>query len=255
MFYMPFYISECTLSFWKGVPGLSGAHLEAAKGDDFAQEKYCTKDGIYTDWGSPGDNEKSDYEEVFDLVKTDLRGAIEQYPTLAVKHYNSLSGISRFYEFQSSRDSEHDRFKGRELRAWQQKALDLLLGQTDRQILFCVDVKGGTGKSWLAKFIIFTMDAWGCQGGGIKDLMYSYNNQKYAVFDMARCNDTKFFPWNFMENLKNGWYCNLKYESRMCCFEAPKVIVMMNEVPPFDKFSMDRYVIFNCEDESINYYS
>jgi len=82
--------------------------------------------------------------------------------------------------------------------------------------------------------------------------MFSYHCQPFAVFDMARCNDHKFYPWNFMENLKNGWYCNLKYESRMVCFTPPKVIVFMNEVPPFDKFSMDRYVIFNVEDKTIN---
>lgn len=237
------------------MPGFAGSHLEAAKGSDFDQEKYCSKDGIYKSWGKPGEDEKTNYEEVFELAQTNLRDAIEQHPELAVKHYSSLRGIREFYSLQSSRDIEYARFEGCEFRSWQQKALDLLLGQGDRQILFCMDVKGGSGKSWLAKYIIFKLDAWGCQGGPIKDLMYSYNMQKYAVFDMARCNDEKFYPWNFMENLKNGWYCNLKYESRMVYFDPPKIIVMLNQAPNFSKFSMDRYVIINCETEEINTYS
>lgn len=237
------------------MPSFARAHLEAAKGDDAAQEKYCSKDGIFKTWGQVGGSEKTDYEEVFELAQRDLGDAIEQYPTLAVKHFSSIKGIADYYSLQSSRDCELAGFEGCEFRTWQTKAINLLVGQSDRQILFCVDIKGGLGKSWLGKYIIFKLDAWGCQGGGIKDLMYSYRQQKYAVFDMARNNDMKFYPWNFMENLKNGWFCNLKYESRMQFFQPPKVIVMMNQMPPFDKFSMDRYVIFTPENEEINTYT
>lgn len=245
---------DCTLSFWKGVPGLSRAHLETAKGSDDDQERYCSKEGRFKTWGCKEVHSKTDYEEVFELVKEDLWGAIEQYPKLAIKHYGSMRGISDLYCLQSSRNGQHNRFEGCELRSWQRKALDLFLGQSDRQILFCVDSRGNSGKSWLAKYILFTMDAWGCQGGGIKDLMYSYKNQKYCVFDMARCNDPKFYPWNFMENLKNGWFCNLKYESRMSIFEPPKIIVMTNSMPPYDKFSIDRYLIFDVmNEETINH--
>lgn len=233
------------------MPGLARAHFETAKGSDDDQERYCSKDGRFATWGKKGANQKTDYEEVFDLVKEDLWRAVETYPRMAIKHYGSLRGISDLHCLQSSRNDQQQRFERCDLRPWQREALDLLVGQGDRQILFCVDGRGNSGKSWLAKYILFTMDAWGCQGGSIKDLMYSYKSQKYAVFDMARCNDSKFYPWNFMENLKNGWYCNLKYDSRMCIFEPPKIIVMVNECPPYDKFSMDRYMIYDVNEMKI----
>jgi len=151
---------ECSLAFWRSVPGLARAHFEAAKGDDASQERYCSKDGCYKTWGESGATEKTDYEEVFDLAKENLRDAIEGYPTMAVKHYGSLRGINEFYAFQSFRNIEQSRYEGCKLRDWQQQALDLFLGQTDREILFCVDGRGNSGKSWLARYIIFTMDAW-----------------------------------------------------------------------------------------------
>lgn len=237
------------------MPGLSTAHFEVAKGTDSDQKKYCSKDGIYKEWGSTGEDEKTVYEEVFDVAKYDLRAAIEANPELAIKHFTALRSINNFYTLVSSRDAEQSRYDGCRLRSWQQKALDTLVGQNDREILFCVDIKGGAGKSWFAKYLLHKYDAWGCQGGPIKDLMYSYACQPYCVFDMARCNDEKFFPWNFMENLKNGWFLNIKYESRMVQFEPPKVIVMMNQVPMFNKFSMDRYCILMCENEQINRYT
>jgi len=85
-------------------------------------------------------------------------------------------------------------------------------------------------------------------GGKIADLMHAYSKQQniqYAVFDMARCNDTKYFPWNFIENIKSGWYTSTKYDGGMYTFIAPKVIMFMNEEPPRNVFSKDRYQVIN----------
>ncbi len=75
--------------------------------------------------------------------------------------------------------------------------------------------------------------------------MFSYNTDaEYCVFDMARCNNPDYWPWNFMENLKNGWYTSTKYQGEMKIFEAPKIIVLTNSMPPKDKLSKDRYEIY-----------
>lgn len=58
---------------------------------------------------------------------------------------------------------------------------------------------------------------------------------------MARCNDPKFFPWNFIENLKNGWFTTMKYQGMMKCFTPPKIIIFMNQEPEKNKLSIDRY--------------
>lgn len=239
-----------SLSFWKTVPDMHRAHLENARGDDSDQEKYCSKDGIYQSWGKKDQLEKSDYEEVFELAKTDLKSAAEAYPRMAIMHSSGLKAVNALFSFDAARDAQYKRYEGCELRSWQQKCLDLLVGQSDRKILFCVDKQGSRGKSWLARYIIFTMDTWGCRGGGIKDLMYAYKPSKYAVFDMARCNNEDYYPWNFMENLKDGWFCNLKYVSEIKVFTPPKIVVFMNKLPPYSKLSIDRYQIYDLDDEN-----
>lgn len=61
---------------------------------------------------------------------------------------------------------------------------------------------------------------------------------------MARCNDSKYFAWNFMENLKNGWFTTMKYQGMMKAFKPPKIVVFMNEEPEMNKLSIDRYDIY-----------
>lgn len=83
-------------------------------------------------------------------------------------------------------------------------------------------------------------------GGKTADLMNCFNPRaKTVVFDMARCNNPEWFPWNFMENLKNGWFTATKYQGGTKVMEDNlKIIVFMNENPPRNKLSKDRYDVF-----------
>jgi len=129
--------------------------------------------------------------------------------------------------------------------------VDRLLQQDDRGVLFVVDRKGGRGKSALARHLLgggSGKKAWGCQGGKATDLMYSYDTKaEIVVFDFARCNDADYWPWNFIENLKNGWFTSTKYAGRMQSFVAPKIIVMTNQDVNMEKLSKDRYDVFDLD--------
>jgi len=75
--------------------------------------------------------------------------------------------------------------------------------------------------------------------------MFAYKPEaEYAVFDMARCNNPDYWPWNFIENLKNGWFTATKYMGGMVVFTPPKIVIFTNEDPPRNKFSADRYEIY-----------
>lgn len=79
-------------------------------------------------------------------------------------------------------------------------------------------------------------------GGQTRDLMTAYDTKaKFAVFDFARCNSPEWIPWNFIENIKNGWFTTVKYQGRLTCFDPPKVVIFMNQEPPRNKLSSDRY--------------
>ncbi len=136
---------------------------------------------------------------------------------------------------------------------FQQHVLGLLDLQSDRNILFVVDEQGGCGKSAFCKWLLANKKTWACQGGGIRDLMYTYKaDAEYAVFDMARCNDVNYWPWNFMENLKNGWFTSTKYQGYLTAFKAPRVLVLTNHVPPRDKLSADRYHVLFVNEFILN---
>lgn len=76
--------------------------------------------------------------------------------------------------------------------------------------------------------------------------MHTYDHEaEYVIFDMARNNNTDYYPWNFMENIKNGWFVSTKYNGGKRFFKPPKVVVFMNHDPPRNTLSNDRYDVFN----------
>lgn len=113
-----------------------------------------------------------------------------------------------------------------------------------------MDERGGMGKSFLVRHLLGRMGskAWACQGGKLTDLMHAFSKQAsttdLAIFDMARCTDPNWYPWGFMENLKNGWFCTTKYDGGFCLVKPNiKIVVFTNSDPPRDKLSMDRYEV------------
>ena len=230
---------QCGVKFWKSeIPQGPQAHFSSARGTDEQNEKYCTKEGPYFSFGEPSEPECK-WTKIVETAKQDLHAVMDIDAEIFVKHYHQLKSINDDYNKpKMSADLET-------LRDWQKVALSKLKNQHERQILFVVDEQGGKGKSCLAKHIMTTENSWACQGGKINDLMYAYNTEaEYVVFDMARCNNPDYYPWNFMENLKNGWFTSTKYKGGLKMFKAPKIIVFMNELPPKTKLSEDRYEIY-----------
>lgn len=230
----------CGIKFWKEeLPFSNAAHFENARGTDEQNREYCTKDGPYFSSGepqSPGDIWTQIVEDCKVLQYTEIAS---KYPQQCIKHGGNIQNL--IDEFQRpSMDAQLT-----ELRPWQHKVLEKLENQPERKILFVVDEEGGKGKSVLAKHLFTTKNTWACQGGKINDLMFAYDtNAEYVVFDMARCNNPDYYPWNFMENLKNGWFTSTKYKGGMKTFKTPKLIVFMNQDPPRCKLSSDRYEIY-----------
>lgn len=230
---------QCGVKFWKAeLPEGQKAHFSNARGTDEQNLEYCTKDGPYLLIGEPAEPENK-YAKILEMAKQSLDEIQAIDPEFFIKNYNQLKNINDDYN-KPKMTAELEN-----LRDWQRQAIAKLEGQGDRQILFIVDEDGGKGKSALAKHLMTTYNSWACQGGKINDLMYAYDtNAEYVIFDMARCNNPDYYPWNFMENLKNGWFTSTKYKGGLKMFKAPKIIVFMNEEPPRNKLSSDRYNVF-----------
>lgn len=231
----------CGLQFWKNLlPGGKRMHFENARGKDSHQYIYCTKEGPFIEFGTIKDTEKGqDFAGAIEAAKQDMDICEKEYPELYLKYHFQLEKIHQKAQNQKPESNIT------ELRSWQHQVIDLLKKQNDRQILFVVDEEGGKGKSTLCKHLLQNENTWACQGGKVADLMHAYNTKaEYAIFDMARCNNPDYYPWNFMENLKSGWYTSTKYNGGMKCFKPPKIAVFLNEEPPRNKLSNDRYQIF-----------
>lgn len=135
------------------------------------------------------------------------------------------------------------------LYAWQRKLLNLLLlPVNDRTIYWIYEEEGKVGKSVLCKKICYEQNALLCAGkaADMKFLVYNQVIKKrpprIVLFDVPRSNE-HYLSYSGMEEIKNGMFCSNKYESGMCIFNNPHMVVFSNFMPKIEKMSTDRWKI------------
>ncbi len=147
---------ECGVKFWKEYfPFGKRCHFENARGTDEQNKEYCEKEGVYIATGSPGERDR--FKAVYETAKLSIEDAVAMDFEFGIKHYAQLRAI---HEAAKTQTIQFDAV----LRPWQEKVIDMLKAQSDRQILFVVDEVGGAGKSLLTKWIMSNMDSWACNG-------------------------------------------------------------------------------------------
>lgn len=226
------------VSKWKSLcPGLQRAHLESAFGTDSHSKTYCSKESVLIEVGTVEDNPQSIWATLV-RCKT-MEEARDLCPESYLKFHSQLKSITAL-------NQECPDIAPRLLKDWQISVINRLMKQDPRQVLFVVDEVGNAGKSELTKFLLCRFNAFVSTGGKVCDLMHIHSKKKYeyAVFDMARCNNPDFYPWGFIEMLKNGWYQTTKYDGQTVVCGVQKVVMFMNQMPNLYKLSNDRYDIF-----------
>lgn len=151
---------KCGLRWWKSVLGLGDkVHIENARGHDKHSKKYCSKEGNFFEIGEAGEeNGGTVWDQIEQFAKKgDIDGALGVSAEHSIKYIHQIKSLVHHYKKPTFKTELV-------LRPWQTKALQLLDAQDDRRILFVVDEEGGKGKSALAKHILTTRNAWGCQG-------------------------------------------------------------------------------------------
>lgn len=147
------------IRFWKNAFKFSqAAHYENARGDDAQNQKYCTKEGIFIEMGTPSDS-RSTKQRIFEMAKIDLEEAVKIDYDIGIRCYFQLKAINA--DFKPKKELTHCIT---ELRPWQTEAMERLRNQATRQILFVIDPEGGKGKSELAKYILKNHVAFFSQG-------------------------------------------------------------------------------------------
>ena len=144
---------------------------------------------------------------------------------------------------ESNRDN--DIIDMEEFRVCQRYLCRLLSEQQKREILFIVDEDGGAGKSTFLKFLFSRMKAFFCNGGKKSDIMCAWVKRmaEIIVFDMARCNHPKYWPYQLMEDMKNGQMQCDKYQSMSEVLKSRKIVVLSNRIGYLGNFTADRVVL------------
>jgi len=233
------------VSKWKSLcPGFQRAHLESAYGTDQDSKKYCSKDKVLLEVGVPTET-TTIWNQLVNA--TSMEEAKQIDPESYLKYHNQLKTII-------ASNQPAPNISPSKLKAWQVNVLRRLNAQDERKILFVVDRVGNSGKSVLTKYLLCNYKAFVSNGGKVADLMHIHSKTKteFSVFDMARCNNPEYFPWNFMEMLKNGWYQTTKYDGNTVVCGVQKIVMFTNEMPPLHKLSADRYDIFEITDDMRN---
>lgn len=119
------------------------------------------------------------------------------------------------------------------------------LAPDPRKIIFVVDINGNQGKSWFARYYCdMNENGMVVIPGKKADMAYTINEScRVFFFDCPRSKQGDFIQYDFLEELKNGYFLSPKYESRIKKLATPHIVVLMNETPDMTKLSEDRYEI------------
>lgn len=141
-----------------------------------------------------------------------------------------------------------------ELNAWQDEAVKTLLSSSEREILWRWDPVGNTGKTALAKWLIYEHKALLIDGKKA-DILHGateyiktidedtlFDRPMIFILDMSRTVE-QYVSYDAIEKLKNGCWYSGKYEGGMIMIPPPKVIIFANFRPDMAKLSRDRWNI------------
>lgn len=135
---------------------------------------------------------------------------------------------------------------------WQRKLRDYILGPVNnREVICIVDTQGNGGKSQFMKYMMYHHGILGmCFGkaGDLKNLVYKNKPARGYIFNLTRSQPKEAAItdiWSAVEEIKDGYVVNTKFETGTVMMDPPHVVVMMNFWPKRDNMSEDRW---NCID-------
>lgn len=137
---------------------------------------------------------------------------------------------------------------------WQQTIIEMINIEPDnRTINWIVDPTGNSGKTSLAKHLCINHPGNILyMSGKSSDIKYGVfkftsnpkNNLKMCIFDFPRTVEN-YISYDGIESIKNGIFYNTKYESEMCIFDPPHIVIFANFEPEYNKLSLDRWNVIN----------
>lgn len=144
-----------------------------------------------------------------------------------------------------------------ELREWQSTLCERLRTiPDDRTILWYHDKSGGAGKTALCRYLVSHSDEFGgvlVVIGKAADVKFGVANYlsnggplNVVLWNVPR-GGVHNFDYSAAEQVKDGLFYNTKYESAMCFFDHPHIVIFANEAPSEWSLSADRWEIIDLD--------
>jgi len=220
------------------------AHYEVAKFPDKAAE-YCKKDGNFLEHGTLvlAKGKRTD----IDAFKDDVKAGKMSIKELREAHSIVFAKYAQFCTQYIQDNNCVLTVDAHLLYRWQDELFQRLKLPADpREIIFCVDEQGNSGKSWFCHYVSGVLPYVQVLLPGRKaDMCMMVDLDSCIIFlDATRSKQGEYILYDFLEELKNRYIFSSKYHSVLKCLKnVPHVVVMMNEHPDMTKLSQDRYSI------------
>ncbi len=236
------------------------AHVEKARGSDTDNDTYCSKEGDefarigVAQTHAKGGGGETMTRRVIETIQAKVGGATTHdlltseasfapymiYNKIIEKTVNEEKQV--IIKKKILNDMRYSQFK-----EWQIQIMREVRGPTDpRTITWVYDQIGGSGKTYLSKYLLVTEDCIRFENGSSSDIKYAYGGQRIVLFDLARSQEQSV-NFEVIESIKNGVFFSTKYESMQKIFEVPHVVVFANWAPDMSKLSVDRWNIINVD--------
>jgi len=229
------------------------AHITACDGSPASNIAYCHKEDpnpyIYGDISSAAGQQGKRTD--LDAFLADLKAGNLDEDYLRDTYKSIEANTPNYFWNQISRHTPQEPVKEHPLYEWQAKLKKILDGPSDdRTIIFLVDFKGNSGKTWFAHYYCRLRNeaarksAMVMYPGKLSDMSQAYATTTEVLFmDCAR-KRAENLQYGFLEEIKNGLVFKAKYNSEMRNTKVPHIVVNMNELPDMDALSHDRIIVF-----------
>lgn len=132
---------------------------------------------------------------------------------------------------------------------WQLEVVNIIKEKPEkRKIHWFWEPKGGVGKSELCKYLVVKHGA--ILVGGSRSNMYhciiKSKKKDLIIINIPR-DDFDKIDYGGLEQIKDGLFFSGKYDSEVCVFNIPHVIVFANYEPQYHSLSKDRLVVHRIE--------
>jgi Putative viral replication protein len=213
-----FIIFKNQLRFNRVQELLPGCHLSVARTVSQAAE-YCRKDGDFEEFGTiPVDTsgKRSDIDCFKEAVEN---GEVKTFRDALLNHCSVYAKYPRFvHSYLEAKYTKDREIVRHELREWQSVLYNDLERQVDdRKVIFIVDEKGNSGKSWFCDYVRELKSNVQILTPGKKaDMAYEYYTATEILFmDAPRSKQSEYIQYDFLEDVKNGRIFSTKFQSQM----------------------------------------